>query len=259
MTRPKLSAALLLCALCALFCAQEIAAHKIIEDITDDIAELKADIRHILADLRNFNANIDEKLNANSRAAEATLNANRRAAEATKRRENKFCVHIAGEHSVFDSAEGGCRCKQGFLEGDMGICVAGGQAAAAGEVESGEAEPGLGKLELQHCRTSSVPPRSFSEEVRQLLTSGADIDERGKTENYKAAVLLSLVACAAVTIWVWRFVPRRNVERVGAEGVGAIDEDTCVICFDGTKTHLVCPKPETRHLEPETRNPKPET
>jgi len=178
MTRPKLSVALLFCALCGLFCAQEIAAHKIIEEITD----VMADVRDFLADVR-------------------ILNANRKA------KENEFCVDIAGEHSVFDSAEGGCRCKRGFMEDDMGICVAGGEAAAAGEVESGEAEPGLGKLKM----------------------------------------LLSLVACAAIAIWVWLFAPRRNVQRVGAEGVGAIGEDTCVICFDGTKTHLVCrnQKPDT--------------
>ena len=74
--------------------------------------------------------------------------------EEGKAAENKFCQEIAGEHSIFDSVEGGCRCKTGFEEDEAGQCVEGGQNQGSGESGASRSDGGagdeqsLGKLKL---------------------------------------------------------------------------------------------------------------
>ena len=65
--------------------------------------------------------------------------------------EDKFCQGIAGEHAIFDGKQGGCRCKQGYTEDDVGKCVAeAGSSDDLGDLSDGQGglsdDEGLGGL-----------------------------------------------------------------------------------------------------------------
>ena len=65
--------------------------------------------------------------------------------------EDKFCQGIAGEHAIFDRKQGGCRCKQGYTEDDVGKCVAeAGSSDDLGDLSDGQGglsdDEGLGGL-----------------------------------------------------------------------------------------------------------------